>query len=389
MRKLALGLMSGTSGDGVSLALAAFKNRHFDLLHYETFPYPARMAEKIRGVACLSTVEISKFNFELGHFFAQASLKFLSKAGVRPSRIAVIGSHGHTVHHGPWDAPRHTLQIGEPAVIAEKIGVPVVADFRPRDIAAGGQGAPLIPFFDQYFFGGGPARAMQNIGGMANVTLVGKSVSPVAFDNGPGNVLIDWAVEKISKGKYSFDADGRMARHGVIDMQCVRAMASHPYFLRNPPKSTGRELFNETFLPTSLLLEKKENLIATLTYFTAYIIRESYRRFLPSQPSEIIVSGGGALNHTLMNHLSNLFYPIPVRSIACRGLHPQAKEPLAFAFFALRALEGKINHLPQTTGAHRACILGKIIPARPPHADAWDCITWRRAGAFTPAYAAS
>lgn len=366
MKKLALGIMSGTSGDGISLALAAFKERHIDILRYETYPYPKAFSKKILRLNSLK--EISKFNFELGHLFAKAVTDFLRKARVPASRVAVIGSHGHTVYHGPRDTPRHTLQLGEPSVIAEATGIPVVADFRCRDIAAGGQGAPLIPFFDYYFFGNGPVRALQNIGGMANVTLAGKNTRPLAFDNGPGNALIDWAVQRHTRGKQSFDKDGHLAGQGVIDLKAVRALASHPYFSQKPPKSTGRELFNESFLPDSVKRMNSLHLIATLTYFTAYSIHESYRRFLPVQPAEIIVSGGGALNQTLMGHLSGLFHPTSVRSIQDFGFHPQEKEPVAFAFFALRAMEGKINHLPQTTGARQPRVLGKIIPAEHKHA---------------------
>lgn len=366
VKKIALGIMSGTSGDGISLALAAFKERRIDILRYETYPYPAAFSKKIRHLSSLK--EISRFNFELGHLFAEAVTDFLRKARVPASHVAVIGSHGHTVYHGPRDTPRHTLQLGEPSVIAEATGIPVVADFRCRDIAAGGQGAPLIPFFDYYFFGNGPVRALQNIGGMANVTLAGKNTRPLAFDNGPGNALIDWAVQRHTHGKQSFDKNGHLAGQGVIDLKAVRALASHPYFSQKPPKSTGRELFNESFLPDSIKRMNSLDLVATLTYFTAYSIHESYRRFLPVQPAEIIVSGGGALNQTLMGHLSGLFHPTSVRSIQDFGFHPQEKEPVAFAFFALRAIEGKINHLPQTTGARQPQVLGKIIPARHKHA---------------------
>ena len=364
--------MSGTSGDGISLALAAFQKHRIEILRYETYPYPKAFSKKIRRLSnpprTVGAGTVSKFNFELGHLFAKAVTDFLHKARMPASRVAVIGSHGHTVYHGPRDTPRHTLQLGEPSVIAEATGIPVVADFRCRDIAAGGQGAPLIPFFDHYFFGNGPVRALQNIGGMANVTLVGKNTLPLAFDNGPGNALIDWAVQRHTRGKQSFDRDGHFAGQGVIDLKAVRSLASHPYFFQKPPKSTGRELFNESFLPDSVKRIGGLNLIATLTYFTAYSIHESYRRFLPVQPAEIIVSGGGALNQTLMGHLSGLFHPARVLSIQSMSMPAQAKEPAAFAFFALRAIEGKINHLPQTTGARHACVLGKIIPGSPAHA---------------------
>lgn len=360
--------MSGTSGDGVSLALCRFQGKSFRLLNYETFPYPKSLSDKIISGSALNAAEISRLNFILGEFFGNSVLKFLKNSKIHSGKIFVAGSHGQTIYHGPYEHPRNTLQIGEPSVIAEKTGIPVVADFRTRDIAAGGQGAPLIPFFDQYFFGTGPVRALQNIGGIANVTVTGKSIPPIAFDTGPGNCLIDWAVQKMTKNRLRFDLDGKIAESGAVDINAIREMARHPYFKKNPPKSTGRELFNARFIPTRLRDGCPKTLIATLTYFTAYTIHQSYERFIPFPLSEIIVSGGGALNKTLMSFLSILSAPIPVRSIETYGIPTQAKEPVAFAFFALRAIEGKSNHLPRTTGAARSSILGKIIPGKSPDA---------------------
>lgn len=362
---LALGLMSGTSADGVSLALASFQSRKIKVLTQKTYPYPPVLRKILLGAGNLKTPGISQLNVTLGKYFADCAVRFIKKSRQKPSKIKVIGSHGHTVWHAPASSslPSHTLQIGEPSFMAERTGIPVVADFRMRDLAAGGEGAPLIPHFDDYFFGGGPLRALQNIGGIGNVTLVGKSVKPVAaFDTGPGNCLMDWAVQKITGGRLQYDRGGKIAARGSVHAKTVVEMSRHPYFLKHPPKSTGRELFNETFIPRTLLKERPENLMATLTYFTAHTIYESYKRFLPSYLSEIIVSGGGALNPVLMKLLKKLFAPVPVCTIEEFGIPVQAKEPAAFAFFALRALEGKINHAPSGTGARRACILGKIIP---------------------------
>lgn len=370
--RLALGIMSGTSADGVSLALASFQGQKIKVLAHHTFPYPSSFRYLLLNAANLKTPEISELNVSLGNYFANCADKFLKQHHLKSSTIAVIGSHGHTVWHGDrhffgvshrkrgqtW----HTLQIGEPSFIAEKTGIPVVADFRMRDIAAGGEGAPLIPFFDDYFFGNGPLRALQNIGGIGNVTLVGKSVKQVtAFDTGPGNCLMDWAVQKITKGKMEYDRGGKIAARGSIHAKAVVEMSRHPYFLKRPPKSTGRELFNETFIPRYLLKKRPEDLVATLTYFTAHTIYESYKRFLPANLSEIIVSGGGALNPVLMKLLKKIFAPVSMRTIEEYGIPAQAKEPAAFAFFALQALKRKINHSPSGTGARHACILGKII----------------------------
>jgi len=363
MKNLALGLMSGTSADGLSLALAEFEQRTFKLHAYRTVAYPAPLVKKILNASNLRTPQLSRLNFELGHFFADQTDVFLKKTGASLSSIAVIGSHGQTVYHGPEDEPSNTLQIGEPSLIAQKTGIPVVADFRPMDIAAGGSGAPLIPFFDHYFFSEKQGRALQNIGGIANVTFLKKGKTPLAFDNGPGNALMDLAMLKISGGKRAFDKNGQLARKGAILPSVLKQLQKHRYFKKEPPKSTGRELFGASFLPANLWREKPEDILSTLTYFTAWAIADSYFAFIPFELGEVLVSGGGALNPTLMEHLKNLLYPADVRSMEELKIPAQAKEPLAFAFLALRAIQGKVNHLPQTTGAKQACILGKIIRA--------------------------
>ncbi|MBI4431712.1 MAG: anhydro-N-acetylmuramic acid kinase [Candidatus Omnitrophica bacterium] len=376
MKSLAIGLMSGTSCDGLSIALCEFQNRQFNLLAYETYAYPKQISERLSRSADLRSFEISLLNVLLGRFFSAKLLTFLKKNRVKPIHVAVIGSHGHTIFHGPGDSPPHTFQIGEASFISQHTGIPIVSDFRTRDLAAGGEGAPLIPFFDQYFFGNAGVRAMQNIGGIANVTIVGKNIKPIAFDTGPGNCLIDWAMKKISKRRKQFDHSGDLASKGKMDMSAVQKMALHPYFKRRPPKSTGRELFNERFIPLPLLKKKPADLVSTLTFFTAFTIAESYHRFVPHRFNEAIVSGGGALNKTLMGHLKKLLFPVPVRSIEEFGVPAQAKEPIAFAFFALRALEGKTNRLPEKQIGRRHLILGKIIPgsqkSKIPPAELWS-----------------
>lgn len=358
--KLALGLMSGTSGDGLSIALAGFSGKTCRVLAYKTYPYPAELSKKLSRAAELKTPELSLLNAELGIFFAKKTQEFLKTESVKTSGIEVIGSHGHTVFHAGGDKIPHTLQIGEPSYLAEALNIPVISDFRPRDIAAGGSGAPLIPFFDEHFWGD-KVRALQNIGGIANVTVVGGKLT--AFDTGPGNCLIDWAVQKMTRGKQSYDKGGKIAAKGKINLAAVKKMMSHAYFSKRPPKSTGRELFNENWIPTPLKKGKPEDLIATLTYLAAYSIYEGYRRWIKEPLKEIVVSGGGAYNLTLMMHLTKLFAPVPVVSIEEYKIHAQAKEPAAFAFFALQALEGKFNHSPEGTGASHPAILGKITPA--------------------------
>ena len=360
---LALGLMSGTSCDGISAALASFSGRTLRVLAERTRPYPATLSRRLLRAAELSAPALSSLHMELGGEFAAAASGLLRMARVSPSRVAVIGSHGHTVYHGPADPLPSTLQLGSPAVIAERTGLPVVADFRPRDIAAGGEGAPLVPYFDESFFGGGPVRALQNIGGIANVTVVGRGVTACAFDTGPGNCLIDAIIRRASRGRLRCDVSGRLARRGRIDHQAVARLWRHPYFHRPPPKSTGRELFHEAWLRQTLgrhLCGRLPDTLATLTYFTAYAIAQSLRRFTKHRLREVIVSGGGVHNRTLMDHLTRLLAPVPVHSIARYGIPVQAKEPVAFAFLALRALAGRRNHLPQTTGAGHGCTLGAL-----------------------------
>ena len=256
--KLALGIMSGTSGDGVSLALCSFQGKSFKILGHHTFPYPKLLANALPKVLEMQTSELSLLNTALGIYFATCAGKFLKKMRTPFSRVAVIGSHGHTVYHGPNDVLPNTFQIGEPSYLAEKTGIPVVADFRPRDIAAGGQGAPLVPFFDDYFYGGGKIRALQNIGGIGNATLVGRGVPTMAFDTGPGNCLIDLEVQRHTKGRLKFDRDGKMAARGLINMTALHQMIRHPYLHQKPPKSTGRELFNERFTNHYLKKPRKD-----------------------------------------------------------------------------------------------------------------------------------
>ncbi len=366
MPLLALGLMSGTSCDGISAALAQFSHTHrLTVLAERTTPYSEALRRRLKHAAELPARELSSLHMELGERFARAAVRLLQSARVAPRRVRVIGSHGHTIYHGPRDSFPSTLQLGEPAVIAQRTSIPVVANFRARDLAAGGEGAPLVPYFDEVFFGGGPARALQNIGGIANVTVVGHGLTTIAFDTGPGNCLLDLAAQRATKGRARCDLNGHMALTGRIDHRAVERLWRQPYFRQPPPKSTGRELFNDTLLRQIFgerRAQRASDVLATLTYFTAFSIAESYRRFIRQRLREVIVSGGGVRNRTLMAHLARLLAPVPVRSIEQYGIPAQAKEPVAFAFLALRAIHGRVNHLPATTGAKTACILGAMTP---------------------------
>ena len=351
---LAVGLMSGTSADGVSAALVRIgPGRAVRVIRHLTEPYSRSEQAAILALREASASALSEANFRLGRRFAAAARRVM-----RGTKPRVIGSHGQTVWHAPG---RHTLQIGEPSIIAEETGVDVVADFRPRDIAAGGQGAPLVPFFDDFIFGGAPnRRCLLNIGGIANITLVGGGKPPIAFDTGPGNCLIDDLVRKFTRGRRSFDDGGRLARSGRIDAKLLARLLGHPYFRKRPPKSTGRELFGPDFAK----IRPSADAVATLTIFTAVTIADAIQRFSRPAPAEVIVSGGGAFNVTLMSHLAWLLSPARVVSSEAYGLPPLAKEPAAFALLAVRAIQGLPNTVPSATGARRAVVAGKIIPGR-------------------------
>ncbi len=357
---VALGLMSGTSADGVTAALTHVgPGRFMRVLAHRTFPYSPPDRRRMLALAHATTAELSAANAWIGERFARAALLV-----AKGHRVHVIGSHGQTVWHEPG---RHTLQLGEPSIIAERTGVTVVADFRPRDIAAGGQGAPLVPFFDDFLFGASPhVRALQNIGGIANVTVVGGGAKPVAFDTGPGNALIDDAVHIVTHGRQQYDRGGKIALSGQLDESLLKRLLDHPYFAKRPPKSTGRELFSRDFLVKRagrVLARRPADAIATLTFFTARTIADAYARFVTVPIDEVVISGGGALNPALVKHLDWLTFPAPVRPLSVYGIDPMAKEAAAFALLAAQAVRGRPNTAPWATGARRAVVAGKIVPA--------------------------
>lgn len=362
----AVGLMSGTSADGVSAVVARIPptRRGFRVLAYRTFPYTPRMQRRILALRDATTAEIAEGHVLLGRLFAKAALAVIREAGRRPSDIDVIGSHGQTVFHDPRAQYPATLQLGDPSVIAAATGVAVVADFRSMDVACGGEGAPLVPYFDHYFAGGGAPTLLLNIGGIANVTVVGKSLdATVAFDTGPGNTLIDAAVRVVTGGRMAFDRGGKLAARGTVDERMLRRMMAHPFFRRRPPKSTDIVEFGSDFLMKHAgreLRRRPYDILATLTRLTA----QSIAKAIPMRPRLCIVSGGGIFNATLMQFLREELAPMRVESIAAHGLHPLAKEPAAFALLACATLRGIPSNVPSATGARRRAVLGSIT--RPP-----------------------
>ena len=361
--RLAVGLMSGTSADGVTAALVEL---HFDSIQVrrcETYPYASRLKRRVLNALALRAPELSLLNFELGRSFAEAARRI--SRGARPS---VIGSHGQTVWHGPNAVPPNTLQIAEPSVIAELTGIPVVADFRPRDMAAGGQGAPLVPAFDLFLFGRGPRRAVVNIGGISNISLVGNGKLECAFDTGPGNALMDEAVRRATRGRSEMDRGGRLAARGRIDEKVFKRLLLHPYFKKAPPKSLDRTTFGPGLLDKYFPRVDTSNLpgvLATLAELTACSLWFGILENVPGGAAlaEVVVSGGGALNAHLMGRLSALFGSVPVTTTAAHGVPVMAKEAACFAWLAARALDGKPNHCPAATGARGVRVLGKIVPA--------------------------
>ena len=349
---IALGLNSGTSADGVSAALVRFSGRRVVPLASSTTPYPKALRARVLAARDAKAPELSALHADLGRFFAKVAV-----GALRRRKADVIGSHGQTVWHEPG---RHTLQLGEAAFVAEATGTTTVCDFRAADVAAGGQGAPLMPILDAYLFAGLPVATL-NLGGIANLTFPGKGFADtVGFDTGPGNCLLDEAM-RIAYGK-EFDRDGAVASRGTVDRALVKRF-DHPWLRKAPPKSTGPELWSREFLLERAGRELKRrpaDVVASLAWFTAQTVADAAARWgRPVQ--ELIVSGGGVYNRALMSHLEWAVWPATPRPIDVYGLAPQAKEPVLFALLAALALKGRAAGMPSVTGARRPVVLGKIL----------------------------
>lgn len=375
-----VGLMSGTSADGIDVAVVDIQGEppllSWHLECYTTIPHPPEIRAAIFKVMQPETGTVDRVcevNALLGEQFARATLDALSSCGLSPRDVDLIGSHGQTIWHAPHASPPATLQIGEAAIIAERTGIPVVSNFRARDMAAGGQGAPLVAYVDVLLLTHeARVRAAQNIGGIGNVTflppLSRPDVDPMAFDTGPGNVLIDHVVSLATEGRWTYDADGALAAQGRVDEAFLAELLADPYYRLPPPKSTGREHFTREYarevwnqgLARGL---RGPDIVATVTALTAHTIAQSYRDFLPLFPEEIIVSGGGAHNPVLMAMLADLLHPGRVIPSDEVGIPVDAKEALAFAILAYETWHGRPGNLPQATGARRRVVLGTVTPA--------------------------
>jgi anhydro-N-acetylmuramic acid kinase len=373
------GLMSGTSLDGIDVAIVEISGRGWSkrirTLAFHTVPYPEAVRQAILGVSNTTThtAVISRLNFLLAELYAEALRETARRARIRLDSIDLIGSHGQTIFHE--GAPveflgrriASTLQIGEAAVLAERTRIPVVADFRPRDIAAGGRGAPLVPYVDYMLFRHRKlGRVALNIGGIANITAIPPSAGPedvIAFDTGPGNMVVDALARRYTNGRWSYDRDGRLAGRGHVNRQLLDRLLKDPYFRRPPPKSAGREQYGAEFveqlLQTGLPLL---DLIATCTAFTAAAVAVGIERFVrPRMPvDELIVSGGGVHNRRMMAQLAAFLPDVNLATSTDYGVDADAKEAIAFAVLACESWRRRPANLPSATGARRAVVLGKI-----------------------------
>jgi len=372
-----VGLMSGTSLDGASAAIVRIASgahgatHTVDLLGFLTRPYTTAERERLERAIHegATTAEWCRLDFDVGGWLAEAALAVIAEAGVPRAYIRAVASHGQTVWHEP---PRATWQIGEAAVIAERTGLDVVSDFRVRDVAAGGQGAPLVPIADASLFSAPDAwRALQNLGGIGNVTIVppGGALEGVrAFDTGPGVVIIDGVVRTL-RPNLRYDADGELARAGTPIREVVDRLLADPYFAAAPPKSTGREHFTAHYVAGLIAACRAAradatdaDIVATAVSLTARSIADAYQRFVPEPVLDVLLSGGGTRNRTLRDWLSADLAPRRVRAFEELYFDGDAKEAVAFAFLAYLHFRGMTGNLPTATGARGRRILGKLTP---------------------------
>jgi anhydro-N-acetylmuramic acid kinase len=383
---LVLGMMSGTSADGIDVALARISGKPPRLSaalvahHHVTFPASVRQSIlDLANGAATSTAEISWLNFLLGEQFARAAIAACRKWRVPLSKIGLIGSHGQTIFHqgeaGRIRGARRlasTLQIGEPSIIAERTGIDTIADFRPADIAAGGHGAPLVPFVDYLLYRDARrGRVALNIGGIANVTVIPAAARPAdvfAFDTGPGNMLVDALVEWMTRGRARYDRNAKIALTGQTIPAFLEKLMSDPYLRKKPPKTAGREQFGREYAEKWVAWGKKhhsapKDLVRTATVFTSLSIADAFRRFIVprARVDQLIVAGGGARNPLMMAQLAAALPGIQIVSSAECGIPAEAKEAFAFAILAYEAFHSRPNNLPSATGASHPVVMGKRV----------------------------
>lgn len=374
--RIVIGALSGTSVDAVDVVLLKLKGSGKDtvikVLDFESYPIRKDLREYILKCSSKFNSDVEKIcrlNFIIGHLFAKSINKLISGNKLKKENIDLIGSHGQTVYHYPFDHrlfsfnSKSTLQLGEISVIANLTGITTVGDFRTADISVNGDGAPLVPYLDYILFSGKTkSRLLVNIGGISNLTYLkkaGKQDDVIAFDSGPGNMMIDFLVSKFYNKKY--DKDGKIALSGKADNELLKILCRRDkYYVKNPPKSTGREYYSEKFINEILKYCKKikpENIIATFTKFTAYSVYYNSKRF---KADEVIISGGGARNIALMGFLKEYFTDTCVKIIDENGINPDNKEAVLFAVLANELISGNKANMPSVTGSSRKVFLGKI-----------------------------
>lgn len=368
MNDLYIGLMSGTSIDGIDAVLVDFSQAKPHLLATHYTPYDDTLRRKITALCQAGENEIHRLgelDVLLAKEFAKAVKGLLSQQTISPQSIKAIGSHGQTIRHSPSHPPRFTLQIGDPNTLAAETGITTVADFRRKDMAYGGQGAPLVPAFHHYAFSSTNAsRAIANIGGIANITLLSHETGQniIGFDTGPGNVLMDGWIQLHQQKTH--DADGKWAAQGKVNPNLLKDLLNDAYFKTSAPKSTGREYFNLAWLQKHELVSNMApvDVQATLVELTAQTIAQAILPYLAN--GEILVCGGGARNTFLMSRLQEIAKPhFLVQSTQALGIHPDWVEAVAFAWLARQTMNRHPGNLPSVTGATQAAVLGGVYLA--------------------------
>lgn len=364
-----IGLMSGTSVDGIDAGLYDFSDNHIQTIAFHYQPYSAEIKQKIHHL-CHNQQSISLFDYgeldiRLGHLYAEACVYLLNQANIKATDIRAIGSHGQTLHHSPDSKFPFTLQVGDPNSICQRTGITTIADFRRKDMAAGGQGAPLVPAFHQAQFQSDQEnRVVVNIGGISNISILPKDERQkiIGFDTGPGNTLMDYWISQHNNRPY--DKDGEWAASGQNQTELLKCLKDDPFYSAHPPKSTGTEYFSPDWLAKKLALlpcYPIEDVQRTLCQLTAETIAESIERFAPNTET-VFLCGGGTHNQTLVQALAERLGQ-KIDSTKTLGIDPDQVEAMAFAWLAKQTLEGLTGNLPAVTGAQQAVILGGVYQA--------------------------
>ena len=380
--RLVIGLMSGTSADGVDAALCRITGHgtatKVEQLGFVFDPFDTQVRDEILRLAGgqeATAADFCRINFLLGRLYAETSLRLCRECGVEPKDIDLVGSHGQTLWHIPQPETylgqtfRSTLQLGECSVLTETFGCPVVGDFRVRDVAAGGLGAPLVPYSEYLIYRSETkCIALQNIGGIGNITCLPPACKPeevFAFDTGPGNMVMDAVYGAITHGEKRFDEGGAFAAKGRVHQPLLNLMMDDEYIRRQPPKTTGREYYGPAYVERIMAEAKAqcltdEDLMATVTAFTAATIAYSVEHFFPVKPDELIIGGGGSMNATLLKDIATALPACKVMTNEQLGYDSNAKEAVAFAVLANEAIFAGCNNMPSVTGATKGVVMGKI-----------------------------